>query len=320
MTPHESSSSSASRAFHPDLRGARWLPRGVGHPFLVWLMRRLPFPSIRLSPRLTLSERRVDDAGNVRVRIIKPRSDSAPRPALLWIHGGGYVLGSARQDDELCARFAERLDAVVVSVDYRLAPEHPYPTPLDDCFAAFEFLHRHASELGIDPARVVIGGQSAGGGLAAALTLLVYDRKRPAPALQLLVYPMLDDRTVLEKVDGRFHRMWNQKSNAYGWRSYLGRPPGSPEITDHAAPARRASLVGLPPAWIGVGTLDLFHDEDLAYAARLREAGVPTRVEIVEGAFHGFDAVMPKRPVSERFFDSQVAAIETSIAPRRVGA
>ena len=219
---------------------------------------------------------------------------------------------------QLCARFADRLDVVVVSVDYRLAPEHPYPTPLEDCFAAFEFLHRHAGELGIDPARLVIGGQSAGGGLAAALTLLVHDRKRPAPTLQLLVYPMLDDRTVLKNVDGRFHRMWNQKSNAYGWRSYLGRAPGSPEVTDHAAPARRVSFVGLPPAWIGVGTLDLFHDEDLAYAARLREAGVPTSVEIVEGAFHGFDAVMPKRPVSQRFFDSQVAAIETRIAWREL--
>jgi acetyl esterase/lipase len=282
-------------------------------------MRRLPLPSFRLPPRLTQSERRVDDAGHVRVRIIAPRSEGTPRPALLWIHGGGYVLGSARQDDELCARFAERLDAVVVSVDYRLAPEHHYPTPLDDCFAAFEFLHRNAGELGIDPARVVIGGQSAGGGLAAALTLLVHDRKRPAPALQLLVYPMLDDRTVLKNVDGRLHRMWNQKSNAYGWRSYLGRAPGSPEITDHAAPARRESFVGLPPAWIGVGTLDLFHEEDLAYAARLREAGVPTSVEIVEGAFHGFDAVMPKRPVSERFFDSQVAAIEARIASRLLG-
>lgn len=234
----------------------------------------------------------------------------------MWIHGGGYVLGSAQQDDSLCARFAERLDVVVVSVDYRLAPEHPYPTPLEDCFAAFEFMHRHAGELGIDPARLVIGGQSAGGGLAAALTLLVHDRKRPAPALQLLVYPMLDDRTVLKNVDGRFHRMWDQKSNAYGWRSYLGRAPGSIGVTDHAAPARRKSFVGLPPAWIGVGTLDLFYDEDLAYAARLREAGVSTSVEIVEGAFHGFDAVMAKRPVSERFFEAQVAALETRIALR----
>ena len=302
--------------FHPDLHGARWLPRGVGHPLLVRLMRRLPLPSLRLPPHLALGERRVDDAGDVRVRIIAPRASDSPRPALLWIHGGGYVLGSARQDDALCARFADRLAAVVVSVDYRLAPEHPFPTPLEDCFAAFEFVHRHANELGIDPARLVIGGASAGGGLAAALTLLVHDRERPAPVLQLLVYPMLDDRTVLKSVDGRFHRLWNQKSNAYGWRCYLGREPGSPEITDHAAPARRASFAGLPPAWIGVGTLDLFHDEDLAYAARLREAGVLTSVEIVEGAFHGFDAVMANRPVSGRFFDAQVAAIEARIGLR----
>ncbi len=292
----------------------------MGHPLLVRLLRRLPLPSIRLPQSLALSERCVDDAGNVRVRIIAPRADGTRRPALLWMHGGGYVFGSARQDDSLCARFAERLACAVVSVDYRLAPEHPFPTPLEDCFAAFEFLHRHAGELGIDPARVVIGGMSAGGGLAAALVLLVHDRKRPAPALQLLVYPMLDDRTVLRDIDGRFHRMWNQKSNAHGWRSYLGRPPGSPEVTGHAAPARRQSLVGLPPAWIGVGTLDLFHDEDLAYAARLREAGVPTSVEIVEGAFHGFDAVMPTKPVSERFFDSQIAVIENCLASRRVGA
>jgi acetyl esterase/lipase len=125
---------------------------------------------------------------------------------------------------------------------------------------------------------------------------------------------------VLESIDGRFHRMWNQKSNAYGWRSYLGRAPGSPGVADHAAPARRKSLAGLPPAWIGVGTLDLFYREDLAYAARLREAGVSTSVEIVEGAFHGFDAVMTNRPVSMRFFDAQVAAIESRVASSRVGA
>jgi acetyl esterase/lipase len=124
---------------------------------------------------------------------------------------------------------------------------------------------------------------------------------------------MLDDRTVLKTVDGRFHRLWNQKSNAYGWRCYLGRAPGSPDVTDHAAPARRASFAGLPPAWIGVGTLDLFHDEDLAYAERLRAAGVPTTVEVVAGAFHGFDMVMAKRPVSERFFAAQVAAIASAL-------
>ena len=129
------------------MRGAA---RGVGYPLLVRLMRRLPMPSLRLPPSLTLSERRVDDAGDVHVRIIAPRADGAPRPALLWIHGGGYVLGRRDRTTDLRA-LRRATDVVVVSVDYRLAPEHPYPTPLEDCFAAFEFLHRHAGELGSIP-------------------------------------------------------------------------------------------------------------------------------------------------------------------------
>jgi acetyl esterase/lipase len=233
---------------------------------------------------------------------------------LLWIHGGGYLVGTAKQDDLICARFAKRLGVTVVSVDYRLAPEHPFPGPLEDCFAAFELIHREAALLGIDPERVVIGGMSAGGGLAAALALRIHDRERPAPRLQLLVYPMVDDRTVLREIDSRNHRVWNPASNRLGWTSYLGRAPGSPSIEDHAAPARRQDFSGLPPAWIGVGTCDLFHDEDVAYAQKLRDAGVPVDLEIVPGAFHGFDAVLPDKPVSRRFFEAQAAAIEKALA------
>jgi acetyl esterase/lipase len=306
----------ASNPYHPDLRGARWLPPGLGSPSWMWLMRRLPMPPVKVPPPLTVTERNIDEAGNVKALIISPPPDGRKRPTLLWIHGGGYIIGSPKQDLALCARYAQRLDLVIVAVDYRLAPEHPYPTPLDDCFSAFEFIHREASSLGIDPARIVIGGASAGGGLAASLTLLIHDRRRPAPALQLLVYPMLDDRTISPSVERRFHRLWNRRSNEFGWRSYLGKTPGGPDVPDHAAPARREDLSGLPPAWIGVGTLDLFHDEDLVYAARLRDAGISTTVEIVPGAFHGFDAVMPAKPVAKHFFESQVSAIEQQVGHR----
>ena len=242
-------------------------------------------------------------------RVYTPEGLQGARPCVYAIHGGGYVMGRAKQDDRLCGRLAARLGVTVVSVDYRLAPEHPFPTPLEDCFAAYEFVHREAASLGVDPARLVIAGQSAGGGLAAALTLLVHDRQRPAPRLQLLLYPMLDDRTATREHDGTHHRLWDAESNRYGWASYLARTAGSDGISDHAAPARRRDLGGLPPAWIGVGTCDLFHDENLAYAAQLRAAGVPTTLEVVDGAFHAFDAVLPKAKVSQRFFESQVAAI-----------
>lgn len=301
-------------AYHPDLRSiARWLPKGVGVPWLVRLLRRLPMPSSGVPGGITVSERPIADGHPARVRIIRPGSDGPPRPAIVWIHGGGFVLGAARQDDATCARLAQRLDAVVVSVEYRLAPEHPFPTPLEDCFDAYELVLREAQALGIDPSRIIIAGQSAGAGLAAALALLLHDRQRPAPRLQLLIYPMLDDRTALRDVDGRQHRLWNAASNHFGWSSYLGQPPGGADVADIAAPARRQHLAGLPPAWIGVGTLDLFHDEDVAYATRLREAGVPTTLTVVDGAFHGFDAVVPNKPVSRRFFEAQVAAIEAAI-------
>lgn len=297
--------------FHADLRvAAMFLPRGVGAPWIVRMMRRMPIPAGKLPAGLTLTERRFGAAG---IRVIGAPVDGTPRPAMLWIHGGGYVIGAAQQDDGICARFAERLGVVVVSVDYRLAPEHPFPAPLDDCIAAYEYVLTEAHSLGIDTTRLVIAGQSAGGGLAAALVLALQDRGLPLPLLQVLVYPMLDDRTVTRPVDGRVHRVWDQRSNRYGWTSYLGREPGGPAVPDLAAPARREALGGLPPTWIGVGTADLFHDEDLAYARRLREAGVPVELEVVEGAFHGFDAVLPKAGVSRAFFESQAAAIERAV-------
>lgn len=246
----------------------------------------------------------LDLPSGARLRVFRPPNRPAdPNPGLLWMHGGGYVIGTAAQDDRLCRRFSAELGATIASVDYRLAPQYPYPAALEDCWAG---LTRLAELPGVDPARVAIGGASAGGGLTAALAQLTADRAEVKPVLQLLVYPMLDDRSAtLPRHRG--YRLWNSRSNLFAWAAYLG--DADPQV---AVPARRADLTGLPPAWIGVGELDLFHDENVAYADRLQQAGVPTQLETVPGAFHGFDLLMPKANVSKAFFAGQCAALRNA--------
>jgi acetyl esterase/lipase len=290
--------------FHPDLRRiARFAPRPV--------VSRRTLPVLRALTSLHLPGRHDDVeivklATGASIRLHRPPAPAATSGALLWIHGGGYLLGNARQDDHLCRRFAQKLGITVGSVEYRPAPEHPFPAALDDCHAA---LQRLVALPDVDPGRVAIGGASSGGGLAAALAVMARDRGEIKPALQLLVYPMLDDRTVAKSpMDARNYRVWTERSNRFGWAAYLG--SANPDI---AVPARNADLSGLPPAWIGVGTLDLFHDEDLAYAERLKQAGVPCRVEVVAGAFHGFDIVAPGAPVSRSFFDSQCTSLREAL-------
>jgi acetyl esterase/lipase len=238
-------------------------------------------------------------SSGIGIRLHRPPEATGRGPGLLWIHGGGYVIGSAAQDDVVCRRLARELGVTVAAVDYRLAPEYPYPTGLEDCYSALTWL---AGLPAVDPERVAIAGASAGGGLAAALALLVRDRGEIDLAAQVLVYPMLDDRSATEDgLDHPSHRLWTQSANYYGWSSYLG--DADPNV---AVPARRDDLDGLPPAWIGVGTVDLFHDEDLAYAERLRATGVDCEVEVVDGAFHGFDGVVPKATVAQSFLASQI--------------
>ena len=232
---------------------------------------------------------------------------------MLWIHGGGYVMGTAAQDDALCRSYADALGIVVASVDYRLAPEVQFPVPLHDCYEGLTWL---ADRPDVDATRIAVGGASAGGGLAASLALLARDRGEVPLAFQLLTYPMLDDRTAcLKGIDERNFRLWNNKSNQFGWQSYTGTSPGSPGITALASPARSEDLSGLPPAWIGVGTLDLFHDEDVTYAGRLKESGVDCDLEVVPGAFHGFDLV-GKSGVTRKFRAAQMAALNNALQPR----
>ena len=293
-----------STDFHPDLRRvARLAPRSLVGPRTLRVIRRLS--SVMPRGKNPDGVEALILRSGVGVRLHRPAGVSQPGPALLWIHGGGYVIGTAQQDDALCRRFARELGITVAAVDYRLAPEHPYPAPLEDCYAALTWL---AALPAVDPARVAIGGASAGGGLAAALAFLARDRGEVTPTLQLLAYPMLDDRSASGPENPNY-RLWGPKSNRFGWAAYLGN--ADPQV---AVPARRDDLSGLPPAWIGVGTHDLFHDEDLAYAERLTAAGVPCQVEVVPGAFHGFDLIVPKASVSQAFFASQCASLRSALA------
>lgn len=260
-------------------------------------------------PNVVVEERWIPGpagAPEVRVLVYRPAGPPSSVPGLLWIHGGGYVLGSADGDDLLVRDFVSKVGCMAVSVDYRLAPETPFPGPVEDCYAALTWMHAQAGELGLNPARIAIGGASAGGGLAAALGLLARDRGEVTLAFQLLIYPMLDDRTVTHPDPhphvGEF--VWTRESNHFGWQSLLGHEPGMATVSPYAVAARAESLAGLPPTFINVGTLDLFLEEDLEYARRLLRAGVPTELHVYPGAYHGFNMVKLASPVQD--FDRDV--------------
>ena len=287
---------------HPDLRRvARFAPRQIVYPWSLPLLRRLPVANRSSDDGVDV----VDLPSGAGARLYRPTAAAAPTAALLWIHGGGYLLGGPEQDDALCRRYVQRLGIVVAAARYRLAPEHPYPIPLEDCYTVLTWL---AGLPGVDADRIAIGGASAGGGLTAALSFLARDRGEVSPVLQVLSYPMLDDRTVGPELDKPGFRLWNTRSNRFGWTSYLG--GADPAV---AVPARRTDLAGLAPAWLGVGTLDLFCAEDLAYAARLNAAGVECEVHEVPGAFHGFDGLAPKSAVSQAYFDSTCASLRRAL-------
>jgi acetyl esterase/lipase len=239
---------------------------------------------------------------DVFVRVYQPTDRPATLPALLWIHGGGYVLGSVERDDLLAKHLARVGQCVVASVEYRLAPEYPFPAPVEDCYAALKWLSAHSAELGVNKSRIAIGGASAGGGLAAGLALLARDRAEVEVAFQLLIYPMIDDRNIAPAsatVPDTF--VWSRENNRMGWRAYLGYEPGGKDVSPYAAAARASDLKGLPPAYIPVGDLDLFLDENITYAQRLLAAGVPTELHVYPGAFHGFNGFVPNAAVSRRF-------------------
>lgn len=240
--------------------------------------------------------------GEVPVWLYRPTSVKEPTPVMLWIHGGGFVLGSPMQDEDEYFRFVKTLGIAVAAVEYRRAPKHAYPAPMDDCYAALEWLH-DCGEFRRDA--IVIAGASAGGGLAAGLTLLARDRNKVKPCFQLLIYPMLDDRTVTRADhDTDNVEVWQPGSNRFGWTSYLGAAPGSDDVAKYAAPAREVDLSGLPPTWLGVGTTDLFFEEDVAYAQRLG-----AQLEVVRGGYHAFDRLGAGTDVVKAFHRSQEEAL-----------
>ncbi len=256
------------------------------------------------------------DGYEVPIFIHKPKAEAAgKRAGLLFIHGGGYIFGDAFMSGPSCRAQADAADLVIVAVDYRLAPENPHPTPVEDCYAALQWLFDNADALGVDRDRIGIAGESAGGGLSAALALLARDRGNLKLAYQQLIYPMIDDRTCT-RTDipahlGQF--VWTRESNIYGWKSLLGQAPGGAGVSPYAAAARAEDLSGLPPAFIYVGALDLFLDENLDYARRLLAAGVPTELHVYDGAYHGFEVAVDSG-VAQRAFRDRIDALRRGLA------
>ncbi len=268
-------------------------------------------PSPPLPGDVTLSDHHApgrDGDPDVLVRIYQPANAQPDGPALYWIHGGGMVLMSVDSDDLKCAMWARELGVVIASVDYRLAPEAPYPAPIHDCHAGLAWFAEHAAQFGVDAERIVIGGASAGGGLAAGTALFARDHGGPHLAGQMLVFPMLDDRN--ETPSSRSindSRVWNHSANVLAWAAYLGGANGDAPI--YAAPSRCDDLSGLPPAFLNVGAHDIFLDEDLAYARALMAAGVPTELKVYPYAFHGSNSFVADHPISQQWVADEMTAL-----------
>jgi acetyl esterase/lipase len=250
------------------------------------------------------------DGAAVPVRWYEPpghTADQAGGAAVVYLHGGGMICGSVAGYDHLVAGYAADSGVPFLSVDYRVAPEHPHPTPVEDCFAAVPWLLEHADELGVDPARVAIMGDSAGGGLAAGVALLARDRGIPL-ARQILVYPMLDDRTTVPDPElAPFATGWSFDDNYTGWHALLGDAIGGPDVSEYAAPARAQDVSGLAPAYVDTGNLDIFGDEAIEYARRIAAAATSVELHVHPGCPHGFDR-MPI-PVAERAFADRIRVL-----------
>jgi len=250
-------------------------------------------------------------APDISVRVYRPANAPGTLPGVYYIHGGGMIFGSVETENAEAEQVCEEVGAVVVSVEYRLAPEHPHPAQSQDCYAGLVWMARNAAELGFDPGRLAVYGGSAGGGLVIAAALLARDRGFPAIRFQMPIYPMIDDtnetRSSHEITDVG---VWDRPANIEAWQWYLG--GGKPDR--YAAPARAEDLSGLPPAFIDVGTVDLFRDEDITFAMRLMQAGVPTELHVNPGAYHASEVLAPQAELSARIWERRFAALRRALA------
>ena len=276
---------------------------------LLKLLGAVPQPDL---PDITADEIRVESAFGakpIRVLAYRPVKSENPLPTILHIHGGGFVMGAPEMKDVENRLLASELRCAIYSVDHRLAPEAPHPAPVEDIYSVFTWLHANAGQLGLDPARIGIKGESGGGGFAAGAALYARDRQGPKFAFQHLIYPMIDDRTAVRKDlhphVGEF--VWTQEHNYFGWRSLLDREPGSAGVSPYAAAARAADVSGLPPTYISVGGLDLFLEENMTYADRLSRAGVPIEFHMYARAYHGFYRATNARVTKQAERDSREA-------------
>jgi len=263
------------------------------------LASRPPVPGIDVERYSVVS----DDGTTIPVSWYSRADSTEPCSAVLYLHGGGMFLGLDELGgmyDWTVRRYVADSGVPMLVVDYRLAPEFPHPVPVQDCYAALLWLASHAGELGVDPARLAVMGDSAGGGLAAGVCLLARDRGGPAIAQQILVFPMLDDRTSVPDPQLLPFLTWTYDDNVTGWRALLGEGAGEGDVCPYAAPARATDLSGLPPAYIDVGELDIFRNEDITYARRLADAGISTELHLYPGCPHAFEGLAPNAQVSQR--------------------
>ncbi|WP_240345032.1 alpha/beta hydrolase [Novosphingobium sp. THN1] len=312
----------------PELReGARLilsrpLPDPLDHAAIVGMRKAAPpAPDVLPAPAPAVELRLIEGAPGhppVKVAVIGACRKAALRPAVLHIHGGGFIVGRMEDTIPASQQLAKEFDCVVVEVDYRLSPETRFPGPLEDCCAALTWLHANADVLGVDRTRIAVKGESAGGGLAAMVALAARDRRSVPLCCQILIYPMLDDRTGSTRRVPPFIGTigWNEAGNVVGWSSLLGQPAGQPTIPAGSVPARAPDLAGLPRTFIGVGSIDLFVDEDIAYAGRLVQAGIPTELLVMPGAFHGFDFVVPESGASQAFTAAWKRTLRAAFAIR----